>query len=685
MAGRNLFAEQPQGRDLFAEQPQGRDLFAEKPIFQEELRALPETRDAFKIEIPEEEITKKRYELFTDSMLKDVYGEQGLKDIKTGQRRTEIFMSRAPKIAMAFASPLTAIAFETYDQAKTALVSAVKKEKYNPFELRMLSELLPKGTPSALKTAASVGETLSDIAIIGGAMNMATEGTLRGVLKEVGTKLEKAGYGKGRITISREAIKNAAKGTRLEDAAKQYLKAKNLKVSPLMEQIAEKGVVTPVPGAKAPLIAPTTPKTPIVGGVSKGLVPVKPIEPTKAPEVAPKKGIVAGDIVYHGTPTGELNYGSQAKGNQVPFGVHFTTDKSIAESFASGETKGKPLGGKGKIVEATVTAKNPLDITKGVYKEDSPEYKMLKEIADKSGLRGVERNFTDNIGFTATPMEGNIKAINPDEVMSGAKLSVVKSVLKENGYDLAIKYSMRGSKDPLGMGSPVYNEAIAILDKSLTQPTKAPEVAPEAPIAKPVISTPQARKEAISKPLGEGVERVPKLIQRIENKHIAELESKGITYNRLDIQKDAALAVDFVGKFPSRAKNISYNRETPPQGITGSSIREAYRHSVENNPVEYRKVIQAEALREVRLGQEIATLKEWRTASDPMNYIKDVMAQRLQKIAPLDITYKTTQAKAKTQQAGELVIRQKVDTIKQSFTKDIKLQNAQEILKRIIC
>ena len=463
-------------------------------IFREELRALPETRDAFKVEIPEEEITKKRYELFTDSMLKDVYGEQGLKDIKTGQRRTEIFMSRAPKIAMAFASPLTAIAFETYDQAKTALVSAVKKEKYNPFELRMLSELLPKGTPSALKTAASVGETLSDIAIIGGAMNMATEGTLRGVLKEVGTKLEKAGYGKGRITISREAIKNAAKGTRLEDAAKQYLKAKNLKVSPLMEQIAQKGVVTPVPGAKAPLIAPTTPKTPIVGGVSKGLVPVKPIEPTKAPEVAP-----------------------------------------------------------------------------------------------------------------------------------------------------------------------------------------------EAPIAKPVISTPQARKEAISKPLGEGVERVPKLIQRIENKHIAELESKGITYNRLDIQKDAALAVDFVGKFPSRAKNISYNRETPPQGITGSSIREAYRHSVENNPVEYRKVIQAEALREVRLGQEIATLKEWRTASDPMNYIKDVMAQRLQKIAPLDITYKTTQAKAKTQQAGELVIRQKVDTIKQSFTKDIKLQNAQEILKRIIC
>ena len=184
------------------------------------------------------------------------------------------------------------------------------------------------------------------------------------------------------------------------------------------------------------------------------------------PSATPKEG---GGIWYHGSPTGELNYGEQAKGNQVPFGVHFTSDKSLSEGFASGKTKGKPIGGRGKIVEATITATNPFNMTKGVYKEGSPEYKILKEIADKSGLKGVERNFTDRIGFTSTPMEGNVKAINPDEVMSGAKLSVVKSVLKENGYDLAIKYSMRGSKDPLGMGSPVYTDAIAVLDKSLVK------------------------------------------------------------------------------------------------------------------------------------------------------------------------------------------------------------------------
>ena len=172
-------------------------------------------------------------------------------------------------------------------------------------------------------------------------------------------------------------------------------------------------------------------------------------------------------IYYHGSPVEKMNFGKQAKGNQMPFGVHFTTNKDIASDFATGVTKGKPTGGNGYITGVWLDIKNPLDITKGVYKAGSKEYEILKKIAQKSGESDVERDYRDDVGFLAQPMAGSVKAIYPDEVMSGAKISAIKTVLKENNYDLVIKYSMRGTFDPLGGGVPVYTPAIAVLDPSI--------------------------------------------------------------------------------------------------------------------------------------------------------------------------------------------------------------------------
>ena len=190
----------------------------------------------------------------------------------------------------------------------------------------------------------------------------------------------------------------------------------------------------------------------------------------------------AAKVWYHGTPAETLNFGKAPKGNELPFGVHFTEDKGLAEDFASGATKGKPTGKAGRIIEAELNIKNPLDVQKGVYVEGTKEYEVLKEIAIRSGLTQAIRPFKDGqfIGVATYTdgrveklPEGTINAINPKEVLNNAKLSAIKAVLKEKGYDQAIKYSMFGARDPLGMGAPVYTPAIAILDKNLINPIEA--------------------------------------------------------------------------------------------------------------------------------------------------------------------------------------------------------------------
>lgn len=213
------------------------------------------------IEVPisKKELFEKRTELFANRMMKDVYGEEKLKELALSEKKIEFFMSRAPRIALLYAAPLYAVAYEALDQGKSLLVSSLKDEAYSPFERRILSELLPQKTPTALKVASSLTEVLADIALVGGAMNLAKQGALTQAVKEVGVKLEQAGYGTGKLTVTKEAIKKAVRGTNLWKAMKTWVKAKNIDVRMHTSKQIGKGtsvVKTPVTGKEIEVLRP---------------------------------------------------------------------------------------------------------------------------------------------------------------------------------------------------------------------------------------------------------------------------------------------------------------------------------------------------------------------------------------------------------------------------------------------
>jgi len=204
------------------------------------------------------EVFQKQVELFTNDLMVDVYGEEGLKELADSQKKISFFMSRAPRIALAYAAPWTALAYEVLDQGKNVLVSQLKEEKYDPMERRILAELLPQETPSAIKVAASLGETLADIALVGAAMNLAKQGTLSSAVKEVVQKIQKQGVdiSKGRIPTKTE-IAQAAKGTTLGKAMKAWWKAKKLDLSKFArKQIEQQKVQGPVNNKDIEIIRP---------------------------------------------------------------------------------------------------------------------------------------------------------------------------------------------------------------------------------------------------------------------------------------------------------------------------------------------------------------------------------------------------------------------------------------------
>ena len=218
-----------------------------------------------------------------------------------------------------------------------------------------------------------------------------------------------------------------------------------------------------------------------------------------------------GKIVYHGTPSKELNFGEQPIGNQLPFGVHFQEHIPVAKRFADGTTKVKPTGNEGTIYES-IMPKNPLNIDKGLFYEGTKEFAILKEIAEKSKIKDSKY---------IIEYKGKV-AIDPMSIFwkrgQQAKLDVIKDVLTKNGYDQAIVYGMKGTVDPLGVGAPHYTPAVAILDKSLiktkSELTDIWNKAQEGGSGTPKGGTPETPKSPQTKPAKAALDINKKLAEK---------------------------------------------------------------------------------------------------------------------------------------------------------------------------
>jgi Large polyvalent protein associated domain 23/ADP-Ribosyltransferase in polyvalent proteins len=130
-------------------------------------------------------------------------------------------------------------------------------------------------------------------------------------------------------------------------------------------------------------------------------------------------------VVYHGSPKDieRFNTGKAKKGNQIPFGAHFTTNKDIASQF----------GEDGSVYSVFLNIKYPLDIIENDYPEKgSKESKIYESLMDK-----IKQPYFYSDGWVAAPKHGLPRAALKSSFDS-IRGDIGRKTLIDNGYDGAI-------------------------------------------------------------------------------------------------------------------------------------------------------------------------------------------------------------------------------------------------------
>jgi len=173
------------------------------------------------------------------------------------------------------------------------------------------------------------------------------------------------------------------------------------------------------------------------------------------------------NVWYHGTTNTTLNFNVFSKGNQIPYGVHFTQNKDIAIDFAKGTTKLKPTENANLFI-CDINIDNCFDISKKhIFTEGDIYFNILNEIGIKSKIKDTILP-TKNGQFYHPKylgQEGYINKIDAERVLDNSKQNIVIQGLKKYKIDPIIKYKMVGSTDILGYNK-AYTDAICVLESS---------------------------------------------------------------------------------------------------------------------------------------------------------------------------------------------------------------------------
>ena len=263
--------------------------FNGKPI--PEIRALTsQDRKSSALKIPDSKVFEKQVELITDKIFTGHTGIKPEQAIKAEENLGSM-MARAPLVGMGFASPVVAAGFEGLNQLKNAIVSKVKREKFEPIKQRMLSELIPKTVPTPIKVGANIAENVADIALMSGATNLAKQKLLENTLKTVGNKMSAAGYGTSKLEIPKENIIEAAKASTPEQEINRFIKAKQAKFPNVPMEPVRPFTGQPVPAGRK--LMPIVPKAPVFS------VPTQ-AKPIIKPELATQP--IAGGMIHETPP-----------------------------------------------------------------------------------------------------------------------------------------------------------------------------------------------------------------------------------------------------------------------------------------------------------------------------------------------------------------------------------------------
>ena len=230
-----------------------------------------------------------------------------------------------------------------------------------------------------------------------------------------------------------------------------------------------------------------------------------------------------------------------------------------------------------------------------------------------------------------------------------------------------------------------FNPEVMVTTELLTAKEVIPQqIAKEKPtgqITKSVGGTPT--------PVGTGKLRASEAYRKVRDR-LDEETQVDVNYNRLNLEKDAENAMQFIADNPKDALRVALGIDAPPQGQTETAISIALADKAgrDGNFELQSQLEAARSLRQTRRGQEIVSERGRFNDNSPYHFIQELMDRRLKAIgySAKDVIAEVSGQKTGAKKRAVEIIDKKAAKLKEHITKDqAKIQIAQDIIDALRC
>lgn len=304
---------------------------------------------------------------------------------------------------------------------------------------------------------------------------------------------------------------------------------------------------------------------------------------------------------------------------------------------------------------------------------------LIKDYADY--LRGREKTFTggqmiDTTGFKDAVGSGRKRISEHSKFYREFYKENKRAPTKDDYYDLA-KNELATGKDEFGAA-----DDYKLLVERESKPIRPIEPVKQTPAEKTAI-------EAAPKLDGktpDGKEKASRVYDRLKAEH-PELDDN-VTYNTINLQKDAEAAVELVAKDKQQAYRIAMGAESlNGQTNTAVNIALAEKALVEGDTKLYATLVTNRSLAQTRRGQELVAEKGSVTDNSTSRYVKDLIAMRLESIGKKDLSDIDLSMKklSQKQRAVKVIDKEVAKLEKQISSKKLDVKTAMSLLDEMAC
>lgn len=203
----------------------------------------------------------------------------------------------------------------------------------------------------------------------------------------------------------------------------------------------------------------------------------------------------------------------------------------------------------------------------------------------------------------------------------------------------------------------------------------------------PVIENRNKREGEKQPVVTEGKVKNSKAFQRVQER-LGEYADFDVNYNKLNLAKDTAKALEFIEKNPVDAKKIALGMQIAPEGVTETAISIALAEKASENK-DYALQAQLErsrSLRQTRRGQEIVAERGRFNENSAHFFMQQVLKARIEQAGKVDFTSLFRRSKSEKPTGFESKLREGTENIKKTVKKKLSATDlAQNVIDSLTC